>query len=223
MINGAAMGEVFDGKSFDTFDVSAGNQAAFDACKRVAVNGDRGIVIFGSNGLGKSHLLASLAKEFHRLRLYAPPEAATENMVEIPSLKELMDMQFDDEETAAPYLLREEIHREAHVEFWPSLDLVAALRKDVLEGQVVERCMRCDLLLLDDIGREKVNDFIGQEFQRIIDYRWRMKRTTAIATNMSRTQIAAKYGAHTASRLADACEFVDVKGDDYRIKRNKGA
>jgi len=221
MIRGVAMGEVFKNESFDTFEVSAGNRKAFEACKRVALGERQGVVLIGSNGRGKSHLLEALAREFDRIHSYVPAQETSLEMAEVPPLQELMDMQFDDSDTSQPYLSPCEITKHAHVEFWPTLDLFAALRKDSLsgDGQIVERCMRCDLLVLDDIGREKKSDFIDQEFHRIIDYRYRHRMKIAVATNLDRAQIAGRYGAHTISRWANM--VVDISGDDYRLRGGK--
>jgi len=224
MIRGVAMGDVFSKESFDTFKVWDGNKEAFEACKRVAAGGDRGVVLVGSNGRGKSHLLESLAKEFDKIHSYIPsPDTEEEGTVAIPPLKVLMDRQFGDTyDDAAPFLRQSEIAKHAHVEFWPALDLVAALRKDAMSdgGDIVERCMRCDLLVLDDLGREKMTDFISQEFHRIVDYRWRQRRLTAVATNLTRVQITELYGAHTMSRWADLCDVIDISGQDHRLNRN---
>jgi len=221
MIRGVAMGEVFSNEGFDTFKVTEGNREAFDACKRVAAGGDRGVVLIGSNGRGKSHLIESMAREFDKVHSYIPnPDIEEDETVAIPPLKVLMDKQFGDTyDDAAPYLRMDEIAKHAHVEFWPVLDLVAALRKDVADGgcDIVERCMRCDLLVLDDIGREKMSEFIAQEFHRIVDYRWRQKRRTAVATNLTRSQITERYGAHTMSRWSDMCDVIDITGNDHRI------
>ena len=220
MIRGVAMGEVFSSESFDTFNVTAGNSEALEACKRVAAGGERGVVLIGSNGRGKSHLLESLAREFDKVHSHIPSKDNEEEPVDIPPLKVLMDKQFGDTyDDAAPYLRRDEIAKHAHVEFWPALDLVAALRKDAMSdgGDIVERCMRCDLLVLDDIGREKMSDFVAQEFHRIVDYRWRQKRLIAVATNLTRSQITERYGAHTMSRWADMCDVIDISGNDHRL------
>jgi len=220
MIKGASLGARFDMTSFETFEVDDSNRAAFDACKRVVERKSDGVVMVGAIGLGKTHLLEALAKEFDGLYSYAAYVPDSGGLVDLPPLAELMDMQFDEVDTAAPYLRRDEVSKQAHVEFWPMLDLAAALRRDAVEGdgQIVERCMRCDLLLLDDIGREKMSEFILQEFQRIIDYRYRQMLPIAVATNLTRVQIAQKYGGHVISRWAHSCEVVDISGVDHRLK-----
>ena len=222
MIRGVALGEVFSKDSFDTFKVTNGNEKALAACKRAAAGGDRGVVLIGSNGRGKSHLIESLAREFDRVHSYIPNESTDDvDMVDIPPLRELMDMQFEEEpvDYFAPSLRADEIAKHAHVEFWPALDLVAALRKDAVDGNgdIVERCMRCDLLVLDDIGREKMSDFVAQEFHRIVDYRYRHMLPIAVATNLTRAQITERYGAHTMSRWAAMCDVIDITGNDHRL------
>jgi len=220
MIRGAAIGELFGNSSFDTFNVSAGNKKAFDACQELIAGKNLGVVLMGDIGRGKSHLLESLAKEFDRVHSYIPPVDEPGEMVEVPPLRELMDMQFGETSTKGPYLFESEIAKHAHVEFWPMLDLAAALRKDSVsgDGQIVERCMRCDLFILDDLGREKVSDFIMQEFDRIVDYRYRQMLPIAVATNLSWEGIVDMYSGHTASRWAHSCEVVDISGVDHRLK-----
>lgn len=222
MIRGAAIGELFGNSSFDTFEVSSGNKRAFEACKQLIEGKNHGVVLMGSIGRGKTHLLESLAKEFDQVHSFIPSSAdESEEMVKVPPLSELMDMQFGDEvDKIAPYLRSSEITRHAYVEFWPMLDLAAALRKDAVggDGQIIERCMRCDLLILDDLGREKASDFMMQEFDRIIDYRYRQMLPIAVATNLTWAQIVDMYSAHTASRWAHSCEVIDISGEDYRLR-----
>jgi len=54
------------GRSFDTFQVSPGNQEAYTVCRRVALLEEMGpalVVLLGPEGCGKSHLLWAIAKQ----------------------------------------------------------------------------------------------------------------------------------------------------------------
>jgi len=221
MIRGAARGELFVKSTFDTFEVNAGNKTALEACRLLSAGEIKGVILIGLVGRGKTHLLESLAKEFDRIHSYIPVAEEFGDVVEIPPLRELIDAQFGDEvDISAPYLRKDEISKHAHVEFWPMLDLAAALRRDAVggDGEIVERCMRCDLLLLDDLGREKASDFIMQEFDRIVDYRYRQMLPIAVSTNLTWAGIVDMYSGHTASRWAHSCEVVEVTGPDYRLQ-----
>ncbi|MBX3176191.1 MAG: hypothetical protein KF886_02415 [Candidatus Hydrogenedentes bacterium] len=61
------------GRTFETFEVTAGNREAFDYCRRIALMEDMGpslALLLGPESAGKSHLLWSIAKQ---VRLSAIP------------------------------------------------------------------------------------------------------------------------------------------------------
>ena len=140
-------------------------------------------------------------------------------MVKIPPLAELMagDNEGDDD-GIAPYLMMSEITRHAHIEYWMILDLARTMRTDIMDGdgRLTERCMKSHLLILDDVGREKLTDFVAQEIERIIDFRYRQMIPVAIATNLTPSYLLDFYGEHMFSRLSQSCEIVEVLGKDYR-------
>jgi hypothetical protein len=54
------------GRTFETFEVTAGNREAFDHCRRIALLEDMGpslALLLGPEGCGKSHLLWAVAKQ----------------------------------------------------------------------------------------------------------------------------------------------------------------
>jgi len=54
VIRGAPIGKRFQHCTFDNFDVEPSNREAYEACKRVAVEGRHGIMLWGKNGVGKN-------------------------------------------------------------------------------------------------------------------------------------------------------------------------
>ena len=83
-----------------------------------------------------------------------------------------------------------------------------------------ERCRTCDLLVLDDFGQERATDFVLEELERIVDWRYRNRLPIAVSTNLTVGQMssAQKYGERAISRWAESCELVQVGGGDYRRK-----
>lgn len=222
MICGAPIGRRFQQSSFSNFKVTSFNSAAFEACKDLVEGKNKGVVLIGPVGVGKTHLLVALVQEYDRLNSYLPRQATlAEGEVLIPSASELIANSADapEEDSSVPSLHPSEIGRQAHVEYWPMLDLSSELRSAAMTGDLSLslRCRSCDLLVLDDLGREKITDFILQEFQRIIDWRYREELPIAVATNLHRGDIAARYGEHTQSRWTGSCEIIDVRGPDYRV------
>ena len=220
MISGTSIGKRHTETSFETFVVSPGNTKAMEACKRVASGESGGVILCGPVGTGKTHLLVSTARAFDKRLAYMPPKGdGSGEMVKVPPLAELMAGDHEGEDDGiAPYLRTAEIARHAYIEYWMILDLARTMRADVMDGdwRLTERCMKCHLLILDDAGREKLTDFVAQEIERIIDFRYRQMLPVAIATNLTPGELLGVYGEHMFSRLAQSCEIVEVLGKDYR-------
>ncbi len=227
MIRGAPVGKRFQHCTFENFDVEPSNREAFEACRRVAEEGKHGIMLWGKNGVGKTHLLVALMKEYDRLHSYIPASTQLpENMVDIPSASELIANASESagEIDDIPSLSRSEIEKSAHVEYWPLLDLVSVLRSDIAHGSQVTstRCRECDLLVLDDFGSERATDFVLEELERIVDWRYRALMPTAVATNLpDSASVIKKYGSRALSRWIGSCYDVVVGGEDRRTSSER--
>jgi DNA replication protein DnaC len=87
-------------------------------------------------------------------------------------------------------------------------DLSAALKPDG-EPLAYQYAAECDLLLLDDLGRERVTDWWLEQLQRIVDARCsngrRMIATTNHGTNATEAydELAERYGYPLVERLID--------------------
>lgn len=221
MIRGAPIGKRFEHCTFETFEITDDNRDAYAACKRVAEEGESGVLILGKHGLGKTHLLVAMMKEYDRLHSYIPPsDPQSDDMNSVPSATQLIATAEQDTESTdeIPSLSRDEIDNQAHIEFWPLLDLTSELRSDISHGSQITstRCRECDLLVLDDFGAERVTDFVLEELERIVDWRYRSMKPTAVATNFDFKTIIAKYGQRAISRWVGSCIVVGVTGDDRR-------
>ncbi len=222
MIQGAPIGARLEHCTFDNFEVTDLNREPFELCLRLAREGRPGVLLMGKNGVGKTHLLVATMKAFDRRLEGARGEAGRDGLVRVPSAADLLRMaagEAEDGPRAVPTLSPEEIARGAHLEYWPLLDLVCELRLEITRGnqEVSRRCRECDLLVLDDLGAERVTDFVLEELERIVDWRYRTLQPTAVATNLkSTTEISAKYGQRALSRWSASCELVTVLGGDRR-------
>ncbi len=221
MIRGAPIGKRFEHCTFENFEITDDNRDAYSACKRVAEQGEAGVLIMGKHGLGKTHLLVAMMKEYNRAHSFIPAtETPSEDFIAVPSAAELIATasQGIEDIEKIPSLSRDEIENQAHIEFWPLLDLTSELRSDIAHGSqsTSTRCRECDLLVLDDFGAERVTDFVLEELERIVDWRYRSMKPTAVATNFDFKTIIAKYGQRAISRWVGSCLVVGVTGDDRR-------
>jgi len=220
MIRGAPMGHRFSHATLDNYEVTPFNREGFEACQKLVRGETGGIVLRGPVGVGKTHLLIGLTKAFEAHRTAFEEEG---QLVEMPPLRELVEHASEEDDESAPVRLEpgEQSH-DPEIEYWPMLDLASELRAEVMQGELFlsRRCRLCDLLILDDLGREKLTDFLLQEFQRIIDWRYREERPIAIATNRTPRELVERYGENTFSRWRESCEIVEITGPDYRTDRS---
>jgi len=222
VIRGAPIGRRFEHCTFESFDVTDENREAFEACRRVVDTGEVGVLIRGKHGLGKTHLLVAMMKEYDRrysaTASQEPPEGGTIAVSLASDIIQAAERAIG-EDDEAPSLSPDEIEREAHIEYWPLLDLTSELRSEIAYGSqgTSRRCRECDLLVLDDFGAERATAFVLEELARIVDWRYRMMKLTAVATNLlSFKETIAKYGSRAISRWMESSVVVQVGGEDRR-------
>lgn len=96
-------------------------------------------------------------------------------------------------------------------------------RDDVDEpDESVERCMACDLLILDDLGTEMTTAFVKSALYQLLNSRLLAGRSTIISTNLDPDQIGRRYSAQIMSRLEGEFELLPFIGQDIRrLKREQ--
>lgn len=77
------------------------------------------------------------------------------------------------------------------------------------------------VLLLDDIGAERITEYVAEVFYLIINKRYNDMLPTIFTSNLSLGQLAEKVGDRTASRIIEMCDVVEIKGEDRRIAQAK--
>lgn len=92
---------------------------------------------------------------------------------------------------------------------------------------VFDRALGADLLILDDLAAHSATKFTEDRLFDLLDERLYQRRATIITTNESLATLGAAIssgnplmGNRIVSRLADLCDFVEVKAHrDYRLVR----
>lgn len=77
------------------------------------------------------------------------------------------------------------------------------------------------LLILDDIGAEKVSEWVQEQLFILINHRVEWKLSTLFTSNCSLSELKEKLGDRIASRIAGMCRLVRVDGEDHRVKVRK--
>ena len=89
------------------------------------------------------------------------------------------------------------------------------------EAELFERYTTCDLLVIDDLGKERVSDWTEQIVFDIINTRYENNKALVITTNLGLKEIKAKYrenGEALIDRLLEMCKGIKLEGDSWRRK-----
>ncbi len=87
----------------------------------------------------------------------------------------------------------------------------------------VRQLMGCDLLILDDLGTEMSTAFSLSALYTLLDGRLRSGKKTIISTNLSRDELAGRYGPQLYSRLNGEYQWLEFLGRDIRAQRKERA
>jgi len=83
----------------------------------------------------------------------------------------------------------------------------------------LEHINRIEILVLDDLGAEKVTDWVREQLYLLINYRYEHELLTLITTNSKLDELEKKVGGAIVSRIWGMCEGVAIEGNDYRKRR----
>ena len=77
------------------------------------------------------------------------------------------------------------------------------------------------LLIIDDIGAEKLSDWVLETFYLLVNKRYEEVMPTIFTSNLPLKDLAEKIGDRTVSRIVESCDIFEIKGEDKRIKKHK--
>jgi len=85
----------------------------------------------------------------------------------------------------------------------------------------VDRCLRCDLLILDDLGSEMTTAFVQSALYRIVNSRLMAGKQTIISTNLKPQDIGERYSPAILSRIKGNYQIKAFFGSDLRTAPNR--
>lgn len=189
-------------RTLDNFDPSASPSAAkaLDAARRVAAGELRSLVLVGTPGVGKTHLMAGIFRAVSERIVAAWME---ERAAAIAEFRPVSTMQLP-EWCSVPELvsdLRTEMGTDLHaasdrshrLRTWPAL------------------------LVLDDLGREKVSDWTGELVYTIANARYEAMLPTIASSNLGPKELASSGYWPVVSRLAEDGALIHIEAPDRRL------
>lgn len=114
--------------------------------------------------------------------------------------------------------------RTAHMDFmavrwWTVPSLMEALRPDGNRSGALIGAQCCEVLVLDDLGRDKPTDWTLEQLHLVLDERNRFARPTVVTSNLSPEDLGRRIGRQATSRLlgGDVIGGVPAATDDRRM------
>lgn len=103
-------------------------------------------------------------------------------------------------------------------------ELIFDLKQDINRDPIEKKNWESRLieykgvLILDDIGSERITDYVAEVFYLIINHRYNEMKPTIFTSNLKVGELAQRIGDRTASRIVEMCEVVQLGGNDRRIQ-----
>lgn len=113
--------------------------------------------------------------------------------------------------------------------FWNTTELLRELRMDFDRDKYEKKNLAEEmmnsvnnrLLILDDLGSEKMSDWVGEVFYLIVNNRYNNLLPTIFTSNFSIPDLAERIGERIVSRTVEMCDVVELVGLDRRVKNIK--
>ena len=81
------------------------------------------------------------------------------------------------------------------------------------------RYLRCDLLILDDLGSELTTPFVQSALYQLVNSRLTAEKRTVISSNLTMDDVRLRYTPQIASRLEGEFRVLPFFGEDIRLQR----
>lgn len=104
--------------------------------------------------------------------------------------------------------------------FYNSIDILDKIKDDYRNSDVYNLKSILDykgLLIIDDIGAEKITDWVLETFYRIVNQRYENMLPVIFTSNFSLDELADRLGERIPSRIVGSCEIIELTGKDKRL------
>jgi DNA replication protein DnaC len=89
------------------------------------------------------------------------------------------------------------------------------------EADIMRGLQMCDLLVIDDIGAEKVSDWVQEVIFRIVDGRYKKVKPIMATSNLEPKELAERIGKRAYDRLIEISQPIKNEATSYRREKAK--
>ena len=168
----------------------------------------KGLYIYGAVGTGKTHTAYALYRQWEE-----------ERKIEIQKERDEISQKLSDGTNA---ISLEVIKPRPVAEFWNMTRLLYEFRKEMQKSSDKSLSdnliLYKNLLFIDDLGAEKVTEWVEEVVYLIINTRYENNIPIVITSNYPLSGIAEKVGERVASRIREMCDVVRLGGEDRRLR-----
>jgi len=83
---------------------------------------------------------------------------------------------------------------------------------------ISKRYYTVDVLVMDDLGKEKLSEWTSEQLFNIVNERYKAQKSMIITTNLNIAELNRRLDGAVMSRLVETCKAVEMTGKDYRLK-----
>lgn len=106
-------------------------------------------------------------------------------------------------------LLRHVIEKGGTGQYTTVMDMLGRIKatfsgKGETETDVIDELTKCDLLVIDEVGRSLDSNYEVAQFFRVLDKRYQWQKPTVLATNLTQPKLREFLGDAVVDRLREA-------------------
>lgn len=131
--------------------------------------------------------------------------------------------------THIAYALKKHLDEQTRfrAEFWNTSELMQDIKED-FDRDAYSKTRTFDRMtdekmpiFLDDIGSEKLTDWVLERFYLIINRKYNDMIPVIFTSNYSIEELAERIGDRIASRIVEMCDIIKIDGPDRRLIKKK--
>lgn len=125
----------------------------------------------------------------------------------------LMRRYLDEQQTAGLFVTTPELLHRIRATYGPERKLT--------EDEFMTAVGDIPLLVLDDLGAERVTDWVEEKLFFLVNHRYDHRRRTVLTSNLSTEQLATHIGERTVWRLVEMAEVIQLTGKNWRLRTDQ--